>query len=72
MANNRCTCYVRNLSEQDQFCIRYGSHNPNCSVYRESRDTVDRQADQDFRINHEPLADAFQQMFSGCRRDLGL
>jgi hypothetical protein len=37
-----CNCYVKALSDHEQFMLRYGAHTKCCPVYRESRDPVDR------------------------------
>jgi hypothetical protein len=49
-----CNCYVRYLSGETKFSVRYGSHNQKCPAYRESGDPVDRIADREFRERIEP------------------
>lgn len=44
-----CNCYVRGLSPEIQFVVRYGSHDYTCPVYRPSLDPVDAVADSAFR-----------------------
>ena len=46
-----CTCYVKTLSREQQFCIRYGAHALNCPKYRESGDILDRKRDIELRNN---------------------
>ena len=50
-----CTCYVRLMSEEDRFGIRYGAHAMGCPVYAKhgpSLDSVDRKHDRDLRWEH--------------------
>ena len=37
-----CNCYVSQLSEEQRFSLRSGSHADSCPVYHESLDPVDR------------------------------
>ena len=48
-----CRCYVRRLTEEARFGLRYGAHSLTCPTYHPSRDPVDRQADEDFRADAE-------------------
>jgi hypothetical protein len=45
-----CTCYVQHLTEEERFTLRYGAHEIECPVYRESLDPVDKLKDDDARI----------------------
>ena len=44
-----CNCYVKDLPAAERFGIRYGAHEPDCPVYRESLDPVDRKHDEAIR-----------------------
>jgi hypothetical protein len=44
-----CTCYVRRLGKEQQFCLRYGAHALNCPKYRESGDILDKKRDIETR-----------------------
>ena len=44
-----CTCYVRRLGKEQQFCIRYGAHALDCPKYRESGDVLDKKRDIETR-----------------------
>ena len=50
-----CNCYVRFLGAEARFCLRFGAHGLACLVYRPSGDPVDRQADEEFRAENEPV-----------------
>ena len=50
---NECKCYVRGLSPEVQFCLRWGAHSTYCPIYRPSLDPVDRIKDEAFRRDHE-------------------
>ena len=59
-----CHCYVRDLTDEVRFGLRYGAHNPWCPVYRPSRDPVDRVEDTCYRIRTEvrtPLQERYEQ-----------
>ena len=45
LEKDNCNCYVSKLSDYKQFVIRYGAHDPNCPVYRPSRDPIDQLKD---------------------------
>ena len=47
-----CNCYVKALSAETRFSLRYGAHNKACPVYRRSLDPVDREEDASFRLLH--------------------
>jgi hypothetical protein len=44
-----CNCYVQHLTEEERFTLRYGAHEIECLVYRESLDPVDKLKDEDAR-----------------------
>jgi hypothetical protein len=44
-----CNCYVKDLPAAERFGIRYGAHQTDCPVYRESLDPVDRKHDEAIR-----------------------
>ena len=48
-----CKCYVRGLSPEVQFCLRWGAHSTHCPIYRPSGDPVDRIKDETYRREHE-------------------
>ena len=50
-----CNCYVNDLPAAERFGIRYGAHQTDCPVYRESLDPVDRKHDEGIRQNHQAL-----------------
>ena len=47
-----CNCYVRLLTVDQQFSIRYGAHEHTCTQYRPSGDPVDRIIDDRTRDAH--------------------
>jgi len=47
-----CSCYVRLLTADQQFSIRYGAHEHTCTQYRPSGDPVDRINDDLIRDTH--------------------
>jgi len=49
-----CRCYVALLPPQERFSLRYGAHEESCPNWRESRDPVDRAADEAYR-NAQPM-----------------
>ena len=68
----KCNCYVRYLSDEDQYCLHYGAHEKDCLVYRPSLDPVDRCHDDEFRammIAHiESFAHESNRILTGCER----
>ena len=66
----KCNCYVRYLSDEDQYCLHYGAHEKDCLVYRPSLDPVDRCHDDEFRammIAHiESFAHESNRILTGC------
>ena len=44
-----CNCWVRKLSKERVFGIRFGAHNPICPAYQRSRDPVDDANDVELR-----------------------
>jgi hypothetical protein len=49
-----CNCYVKTLSAETRFSLRYGVHNEACPVFRRSLDPIDREEDALFRLLHRP------------------
>ncbi len=45
----KCKCYVAQLPPQVRFGLRWGAHEVDCLVYRESRDPVDQEQDKVLR-----------------------
>jgi len=62
----RCKCYVRTLSQYQQFIIRYGAHNTDCPVYRTSKDPVDQLRDDSIRKHRGTNLTAQEMNFLGC------
>lgn len=48
-----CNCWVRRMSAEDQFGIRYGAHNPECPVFKPTLDPVKAVADAELRMEQE-------------------
>ena len=44
-----CTCWVASEPIENAFYVRHGAHNPQCPLYRESLDPVDRANDDELR-----------------------
>ncbi len=48
-----CTCWVRKVSEEERFGIRYGAHNPECPTFKPTLDPVKAMADARQRMWEE-------------------
>ena len=65
-----CRCYVRRLTEEARFSLRYGAHALTCPVYRPSLDPVDRRADEELRREAD-LAELGQPDVSADLAEIG-
>ena len=48
----QCTCWVRSASREVQYTVRWGAHNLECPLYRESMDPVDKANDEELRAKN--------------------
>ena len=48
-----CDCWVSERTEEEQFGIRFGAHNPTCPMFRPSLDPVDAVHDAELRRYYE-------------------
>ena len=51
-----CNCWVRKLSEEKAFGVRFGAHNPICPAYQRSRDPIDDANDVELRQRMQGIA----------------
>lgn len=55
MTTRQCNCYMLRKSDEIRFTARYGAHDCDCPVYRESLDPVDQRNDAAFRAANRPM-----------------